>query len=81
MLALVKLKNPNLLQSLAKKNNSSMNMNMNIGTTMMLSRMNRTNNYTRWDDLFVYWFFYSFIFILFCICEINANYLLIVITV
>jgi hypothetical protein len=47
MLALVKLKNPNLLQSLAKKNNSSMNMNMNIGTTMMLSRMNRTNNYTR----------------------------------
>lgn len=47
MLALVKLKNPNLLQSLAKKNNNS----MNIGTTMMLSRMNRTNNnnynYTR----------------------------------
>jgi len=38
MLALVKLKNPNLLQSLAKKSNTNI-----VGTTMMLSRMNRTS--------------------------------------
>jgi hypothetical protein len=37
MLALVKLKNPNLLQNIAKKTNTTA-----LGTTLMLSRMNRT---------------------------------------
>jgi len=69
MLALVKLKNPNLLQSLAKKNNNS----MNIGTTMMLSRMNRTNNYTRWDDLFVLLIFLFFHFYIIFYLEIIVN--------
>lgn len=46
MLALVKLKNPNLLQNIAKKTNTTA-----LGTTLMLSRMNRTT--TRWWFIFL----------------------------